>query len=102
MVVIDTVVRYVPGVLGDADSVVEESHSDPGLVEYPQYTRPRVFRDMAVPEVLISGNHGAVARWRREQSLARSQTRPAAQRPETRGDEHAKSDHEHGGTGGLT
>ncbi len=79
MVVIDTVVRYVPGVLGDAESVVEESHSDPGLVEYPQYTRPRVFREMAVPEVLISGNHGAVAKWRRDQSLARSQTRDAAQ-----------------------
>jgi tRNA (guanine37-N1)-methyltransferase len=72
MVIIDTVVRYVPGVLGDADSVTEESHSDPGLLEYPQYTRPRVFRDMAVPEVLISGNHQAVARWRKEQAKARS------------------------------
>src|SRR3954470_2137204 len=60
MVVIDTVVRYVPGVLGDAESVVEESHSDrPGRLEYPQYTRPRVFRGMAVPEVLLSGDHGA-------------------------------------------
>jgi tRNA (guanine37-N1)-methyltransferase len=75
MVVIDTVIRYVPGVLGDADSVTEESHSDPGVMEYPQYTRPRVFRDMAVPEVLLSGNHQAVARWRREQSAARSQPR---------------------------
>lgn len=72
MVVIDTVVRYVPGVLGDADSVMEESHSDPGRLEYPQYTRPRVFRDMAVPPVLLSGDHQAVARWRREQSEARS------------------------------
>src|ERR1700736_5150159 len=72
MVVIDTVVRYVPGVLGDADSVTEESHSDPGRLEYPQYTRPRIFRGMAVPEVLLSGDHEAVARWRREQSLARS------------------------------
>ena len=72
MVIIDTVVRYVPGVLGDADSVTEESHSDPGVLEYPQYTRPRVFRDMAVPEVLISGNHQAVARWRKEQAKARS------------------------------
>jgi tRNA (guanine37-N1)-methyltransferase len=72
MVVIDTVVRYVPGVLGAADSVTEESHSDPGRLEYPQYTRPRVFRDMAVPEVLVSGNHQAVARWRRMQSEARS------------------------------
>src|SRR6266568_4811904 len=72
MVVIDAVIRYVPGVLGDADSVKEESHSDPGRLEYPQYTRPRVFRDMAVPEVLVSGNHQAIARWRREQSEARS------------------------------
>jgi tRNA (guanine37-N1)-methyltransferase len=76
MVVIDTVVRYVPGVLGDADSVKEESHSAPGRLEYPQYTRPRVFREMAVPEVLLSGNHQAIARWRRDQSEARSR-RPA-------------------------
>lgn len=72
MVLIDTVIRYVPGVLGDADSVTEESHSDPGRLEYPQYTRPRVFRNMAVPPVLLSGDHQAVARWRREQSEARS------------------------------
>jgi tRNA (guanine37-N1)-methyltransferase len=98
MVVIDTVVRYVPGVLGDAESVVEESHSDPGLVEYPQYTRPRVFREMAVPEVLISGNHGAVAKWRREQSLARSQIRNAAQGQEKIGDDRAQQNHEPGGT----
>ncbi len=76
MVLIDTVVRYVPGVLGDAQSVTEESHSDPGKLEYPQYTRPRVFRGMEVPEVLVSGDHQAVARWRREQSEARSQRKP--------------------------
>lgn len=73
MVVIDTVVRYVPGVLGDADSLKEESHAQPGRIEYPQYTRPRVFRDMAVPDVLLSGNHPAIARWRQEQSRARSE-----------------------------
>src|SRR2546421_2540246 len=73
MVLIDTVVRYVPGVLGDAESVTEESHSEgEGRLEYPQYTRPRVFRGMAVPEVLLSGDHQAIAAWRREQSLARS------------------------------
>jgi tRNA (guanine37-N1)-methyltransferase len=72
MVVIDTVIRYVPGVLGDPASVAEESHSDPGRLEYPQYTRPRVFRGMAVPDVLLSGDHQAIARWRREQSEARS------------------------------
>jgi tRNA (guanine37-N1)-methyltransferase len=75
MVVIDTVVRYVPGVLGDAESVTEESHSDPGRVEYPQYTRPRVFRGMEVPEVLLSGNHQAIAQWRREQSETRSRNK---------------------------
>lgn len=72
MVLIDTVIRYVPGVLGDEASVVEESHSDPGRLEYPQYTRPREFRGMTVPEVLLSGDHSAIARWRREQSEARS------------------------------
>src|SRR6516165_4159495 len=72
MVVIDTVVRYVPGVLGDPESLAEESHNAPGRLEYPQYTRPRVFRDLAVPDVLLSGNHQAIARWRGEQSQARS------------------------------
>jgi tRNA (guanine37-N1)-methyltransferase len=82
MVVIDTVIRFVPGVLGDAESVTEESHSLPGRLEYPQYTRPRVFRGMAVPEVLVSGNHQEVARWRREQSEARSRPSPRAVFPE--------------------
>jgi tRNA (guanine37-N1)-methyltransferase len=77
MVVVDTVIRHVPGVLGDADSVKDESHSDPGRLEYPQYTRPRVFRGMAVPEVLVSGNHQAIARWRQEQSAIRSQKSPS-------------------------
>jgi len=73
MVVIDTVIRLVPGVLGDPDSLAEESHNAPGRLEYPQYTRPRVFRGMAVPDILLSGNHQAIARWRHEQSQARSQ-----------------------------
>jgi len=73
MVVIDTVIRYAPGVLGDEESVAEESHNEPGRLEYPQYTRPRVFRGMAVPEVLLSGNHPEIAQWRREQSARRSQ-----------------------------
>lgn len=71
MVLIDSVIRYLPGVLGDPESVTEESHSEEGRLEYPQYTRPRVFRGMAVPDILLSGNHPAIARWRREQSLAR-------------------------------
>src|SRR5437899_183168 len=64
MVVIDTVVRYVPGVLGDPASVTDESHSEAGRLEYPQYTRPRDFRGMEVPPVLLSGDHGAIALWR--------------------------------------
>ena len=73
MVVIDTVIRYVPGVLGDPESLTEESHNAPGRLEYPQYTRPRVFRGMEVPEILLSGDHQAIARWRCEQSTARSE-----------------------------
>jgi tRNA (guanine37-N1)-methyltransferase len=76
MVVIDTVIRYVPGVLGDEESVTEESHSTPGRLEYPQYTRPREFRGMAVPDILLSGDHGAIARWRAEQSERRSRREP--------------------------
>ena len=64
MVVIDTVIRLVPGVLGDEGSAADESHSAPGRIEYPQFTRSRVFRGLAVPDVLLSGNHGAVAKWR--------------------------------------
>lgn len=71
MVVIDAVVRKIPGVLGDENSAVDESFHE-GLLEYPQYTRPASFRGMDVPEVLRSGNHGAIATWRRQQSLART------------------------------
>ncbi len=72
MVLIDTIIRLIPGVLGDAESAVDESHSEPGRLEYPQYTRPRNFRGMEVPEILLSGNHPAIAQWRREQSALRS------------------------------
>ncbi|MSR30998.1 MAG: tRNA (guanosine(37)-N1)-methyltransferase TrmD [Gemmataceae bacterium] len=75
MVVVDTVMRLVPGVLGDPASLLEESHNGEGMVEYPQYTRPREYRGMEVPEVLLSGNHAAIAEWRREQSRLRSQAR---------------------------
>jgi tRNA (guanine37-N1)-methyltransferase len=71
MVVVDAVVRLLPGVLGSEASVREESHAD-GLLEYPQYTRPEVYRDWAVPEVLRSGNHAQIARWRREQAILRT------------------------------
>ena len=66
MVVIDAVMRLIPGVLGDAESAVDESFGPDGGLEYPQYTRPREFRGLAVPEILLSGDHAAIARWRRE------------------------------------
>ena len=71
LVVLEAVGRCVPGVLGNEASAAEESFRD-GLLEYPQYTRPAEFRKWSVPEVLLSGDHGRVARWRRAQSLART------------------------------
>ncbi|HET6351155.1 MAG TPA: tRNA (guanosine(37)-N1)-methyltransferase TrmD [Coriobacteriia bacterium] len=76
MVVIDAVTRLLPGVLGHEDSAVDESFAE-GLLEYPQYTRPAQYRGMEVPEVLRSGDHARIARWRREQAIARTaQVRP--------------------------
>jgi tRNA (guanine37-N1)-methyltransferase len=76
MVVIDAVTRLLPGALGDDQSAVDESFSQ-GLLEYPHYTRPADFRGMKVPPVLLSGNHAAIEKWRREQALARTaQRRP--------------------------
>lgn len=72
MVIIDTVIRLLPGVLGDEQSAADESHSQDGRLEYPQYTRPRVYEGLAVPDILLSGNHQAVAKWRAEQSELRS------------------------------
>jgi tRNA (guanine37-N1)-methyltransferase len=71
MVVVDAIVRLLPGVLGSEASLQEDSHVG-GLLEYPQYTRPAVFREWSVPEVLLSGNHGEIARWRREQAIQRT------------------------------
>jgi tRNA (guanine37-N1)-methyltransferase len=73
MLVIDAVIRLVPGVLGDETSSKYESFADAGLLEYPQYTRPREFRGMQVPEVLVEGNHGKIAQWREEESRVRTQ-----------------------------
>lgn len=76
IVVIDAVARLVPGVLGKEASFQEESFSD-GLLEYPQYTRPSVFMGRAVPDVLLSGHHGNIQKWRKEQSILRTkQKRP--------------------------
>jgi tRNA (guanine37-N1)-methyltransferase len=71
MVVIEAVARLIPGVMGNQESAADESFSD-GLLEYPQYTRPADFRGWSVPEVLRSGDHGRIARWRRAQSLRRT------------------------------
>lgn len=73
-VVVEAVTRLVPGVMGNEASSSDESFGD-GLIEYPQYTRPARFRDWEVPEVLLSGDHGKIARWRRAQALARTATR---------------------------
>jgi tRNA (guanine37-N1)-methyltransferase len=72
MVVIDAVARLLPGVLGDDESSHDESFSA-GLLEYPQYTRPAEFRGMEVPEVLLSGNHAEIEKWRREQAKLRTE-----------------------------
>ncbi|HSG73506.1 MAG TPA: tRNA (guanosine(37)-N1)-methyltransferase TrmD [Planctomycetaceae bacterium] len=72
MLVIDAVIRLVPDVLGDETSHKYDSFSQSGLLEYPQYTRPRVYRGMEVPEILLSGDHAKIEEWRKEQSLKRT------------------------------
>jgi tRNA (guanine37-N1)-methyltransferase len=74
MVVVDAVVRLLPGALGAEQGAVDETFAS-GLLEYPQYTRPREFRGMSVPDVLLSGNHAQIARWREEQRRIRTQNR---------------------------
>ena len=73
-ILIDVVSRYVPGVLGDESSLNQDSFSD-GLLSFPQYTRPAMFRDMAVPDVLVSGNHAEIAEWRSNQRVMRTKIR---------------------------
>ncbi len=86
MLLIDTVIRMIPGVLGDETSARYDSFSERKLLEHPQYTRPREYRGMTVPDVLLSGNHEEIARWRDEQSLQRTKER--------RGDLLADTDNE--------
>jgi len=74
MAMIEAISRLVPGVVGNPESLVEESHED-GMLEYPSYTKPPVWRELEVPPILLSGNHGAIAQWRREQSLERTRER---------------------------
>lgn len=91
MIVIDSVVRLIPGVLGDEQSVKDDSFSN-GLLEYPHYTRPAEFREMKVPDVLLSGNHARIDEWRKGESLARTRTR----RPDllSRAEEHSATNRE--------
>src|SRR3989440_2625736 len=77
LVILEAVVRLLPGVLGNADSLIEESHVD-GLLEAPVYTKPPAWRALPIPEILRSGDHGRIARWRRDQALLRT----AARRPD--------------------
>jgi tRNA (guanine37-N1)-methyltransferase len=74
LVMIDAVTRLIPGVLGDPEGASDDSHAS-GLLEYPHYTRPPEFRSWRVPDVLLSGDHGRIERWRREQSLLRTSLR---------------------------
>ena len=74
MAMVEAIGRLIPGVVGNPESLVEESHED-GLLEYPSYTKPSVWRDREVPPILLSGNHGAIAAWRREQQLERTRRR---------------------------
>ncbi|NUR80066.1 MAG: tRNA (guanosine(37)-N1)-methyltransferase TrmD [Dermatophilaceae bacterium] len=87
LAMVEAVGRLVPGVIGNAESLVEESHED-GLLEYPIYTKPRTWNGREVPEVLLSGNHGAIAAWRHEQRLART----AARRPDLLHASHGDGD----------
>jgi len=74
MAIIEAVGRLIPGVVGNPESLVEESHED-GLLEYPSYTKPAVWRGVEVPAVLLSGNHAAIAQWRRAQQIERTKVR---------------------------
>lgn len=82
LAVIEAVVRLVPGFMGNPASLAEESHGEDGLLEYPVYTKPATWRGHTVPDVLLSGHHGAIAAWRHEQALQRTRER----RPDLLGD----------------
>jgi len=76
--VLDAVIRLLPGVLGSADSAVLDSFSEEGILDWPHFTRPEEFEGVRVPDVLLSGNHAAIEKWRREESLSRSAQRKAS------------------------
>jgi tRNA (guanine37-N1)-methyltransferase len=79
---IESIARLIPGVIGNAESLLEESHNESGLLEYPSYTKPASWRGFDVPEVLTSGNHAAIAAWRHAQQVERTK----AVRPDLLGD----------------
>jgi len=81
--IVDAVARLLPGVLGNEDSAVQESFTEEGLLDCPQYTRPAEFRGWAVPDVLVGGNHAEIRRWRREAALAKT----ARNRPDLKPEE---------------
>lgn len=68
MVLVDSIVRLIPGVVGDQASIIDESHKEPGYIEYPQYTRPAEYKSWSVPQILLSGNHAKIEAWRAENS----------------------------------
>jgi len=80
MCVLDAVIRLLPGVLGSPDSAVLDSFTEEGILDWPHYTRPEVFEGKRVPEVLLSGNHAEIERWRREQARLRSEARARRER----------------------
>jgi tRNA (guanine37-N1)-methyltransferase len=73
LVMIEAITRLLPGVLGNPESLNEESHNEDGYLEYPNFTKPSVWRDIAVPEILLSGNHGEIAKWRAAQAINRAE-----------------------------
>jgi tRNA (guanine37-N1)-methyltransferase len=73
MVMVEAITRLIPGVLGNPQSLSEESHNDEGWLEYPNYTKPQEWRGISVPEILLSGNHGEIAKWRASQAAQRAQ-----------------------------
>lgn len=73
LVMIEAITRLLPGVLGNPESLAEESHVEEGFLEYPNYTKPKIWRELEVPEVLLSGNHAAIAKWRADQAAQRGQ-----------------------------
>jgi tRNA (guanine37-N1)-methyltransferase len=72
LVMIEAITRLIPGVLGNPESLAEESHNEEGYLEYPNFTKPSIWRDLEVPAVLLSGNHGEIAKWRANQAVERA------------------------------